>query len=101
MIGPILPSLGPSAFPEHGVLMLSDGLVVALAIFFVVFALAVIWVAFWYHSRQDKQVRTDEDAPEDPMDFTLRPDEQEAEEGGEREKDADKVEPGTSRFRRA
>lgn len=62
---------------------------IALAVFFVAFALALIFVAFWYHMHQDKQVRTDEE----DEGFQMRPGEEE---------DADEddpVERGTERFR--
>ncbi len=69
----------------------ADPLVIALAVFFVAFALALIFVAFWYHVRQDKQVRTDEE----DEGFHMRPgeDDETLDEGEE------PVEKGTERFR--
>ncbi len=63
--------------------------VIVLAVFFVLFAFAMIVVAFWYNARQDKQVRTDED----DEDFRMRP-------GEDEDLDEDEViERGTERFR--
>jgi hypothetical protein len=83
--------------------LLSEPLVIALVVFFIVFAFAMIWAALWYNTRQDKQVRTDQEGDDDldgmDDDFVMRPGERETD--GFEAGDEEEVEAGTQRFRRA
>lgn len=56
--------------------LIADSLVLGLAIFFTVFAVSIVVAAVWYHFRQEKDVRLDEEEDEP---FQLREDEQEEE----------------------
>lgn len=58
--------------------LISDALVLALALFFAFFAFSIIVAALWYHFRQEKDVRMDDDEDEP---FVLREDEREDEHG--------------------
>lgn len=88
------------------VVLISDAVVIALVVFFVLFALAVVAAAIWYNLRQEKQVRTDRDEEED---FLPRPgEEDEVGDAGDERGSGDEggrgdegPETGTERFRRA
>lgn len=86
--------------------MITRVVVIVLVVFTVLFAFAVIWVAFWYHTRQEKQVRMDNEDEEGDRDgedelgdvgFVSRPGEEDADE----QREGEDVERGTRRFRRA